>query len=48
MDETVFRQKSLTRIQLTASRTPTTATTSQIWTTEADQLPLHQPTNTSN
>ena len=48
MDETVFRQKSLTRIQLTASRTPTTATTSKIRTTEADQLPVHQPTNTSN
>jgi len=45
MDETVFRQKSLTRIQLTASRTPTTATTSKIWTTEVDQPPVHQPTN---
>jgi len=48
MDGTVFRQKSSTQNQLTASRTPTTATTAKIWTTEADQLPVHQPTSTSN
>ena len=47
MDGTVFRQKSSTRNQLTASRTHTTATTAKIWTTEADQLPVHQPTSTS-
>ena len=32
---------------VTASRTHTTATTAKIWTTEADQLPVHQPTSTS-
>jgi len=47
MDGTVIRQKSSTQNQLTASRTPTTTTTAKIWTTEADQLPVHQPTSTS-
>jgi len=47
MDGTVFRQKSSTQNQLTASRTPTTATTAKIRTTEADQLTVHQPTSTS-
>jgi len=26
---------------------PTTDTTAKIWTTEADQLPVHQPKSTS-
>ena len=47
IDGTIFRQKSSTRKQLTASRTHTTTTTAKIWTTEADQLPVHQPTSTS-
>ena len=47
MDGTIFRQKSSIRNQLPASRTHTTATTAKIWTTEADHLPVHQPTSTS-
>ena len=40
---TVFQQKWWTRNQSTASRTPMTAIVGNIWTTEADQLPVHQP-----
>ena len=47
MDGTIFRQKSSIRNQLTTSGMPTTATTAKIWTTEADQLPVHQPISTS-
>jgi len=32
---------------VTASKTSTAATTAKIWTTEADQLPVHQPTSKS-
>jgi len=33
--------------RLTASRTPMIAYAATIWTSQADQLPVHQPTSTS-
>ena len=46
MDGTISQQKLWTLDRLTASRTSMIVYAATIWTSQADQLPVHQPTST--